>query len=334
MSVSIGRRQFISALGSTVVVWSSAARAQQPERMRRIGVLAGYAESDPQWKLNVAAFLHRLHELGWSDGQNLRIDYRFGIGDPSRIRNAATELVQLAPEVIICNSTSVVTALLHETKTIPIVFALNIDPVGSGLVSSLAKPGGNVTGFSGFEFEMTNKWLGTLKEIAPRLGRVMLMFNPDTASYFDYFLRPADEAAPAVGVEIIRTPVHDEVEIEHAFEAVARKPDGGLVVLPDIFTVVHREQIIALAAQYRLPSVYPYRAFAAGGGLMSYGFDIANVFGQSASYVDRILRGEKPANLPVQGPTKFDLVINLKTAKALNLTIPASVLARADEVIE
>jgi putative ABC transport system substrate-binding protein len=203
MEIGIGRRQFISALSGAGLAWPLAARAQ---RMRRIGVLAGYAESDPQWKLNVAAFLHRLHEFGRSDGQNLRIDYRFGFGDPSRIRNAATELVRLTPEVIICNSTPIVTALLQETKTIPIVFVLVVDPVGSGLVSSLAKPGANVTGFSGFEFEMTNKWLGILKEIAPRLGRVMLTFNPDTASYFEYFLRPAEEAASAVGVEILELP--------------------------------------------------------------------------------------------------------------------------------
>ena len=301
--------------------------------MRRVGVLQATAENDPETQARTKAFRQGLAALGWTEGRDILIDYRYAAGDAARIKAYAAEMVSAGPDLILANSTPVVAAL-RQGNPLPIVFVQVTDPIGQGFVASLARPGGNITGFTAFEPAMGSKWLAMLKEIAPGVARVALMFNPDTAPFARMFWQPVEDAAPSFDVKPIQAPVRDVGEIEHAIEALARDGNGGLMVLPDISTTNHRDLIIALAARHRLPAVYPFRYFAANGGLMSYGIDVADVYRRAASYVDRILKGEKPSDLPVQAPTKFELVINLKTAKALGLTVPISMQQRADEVIE
>jgi putative ABC transport system substrate-binding protein len=308
-------------------------RAQQPERMRRIGVLAAYAEDDPEMKARLAAFRQRLERLGWSEGRNVRIDYRYAASIVDQYQRLAKELVALQPDVILAHTTSITAALLRENRTVPIVFVSVSDPIGSGLVASLARPGGNLTGLLLYEEGITGKWLAMLKEIAPRLSRAALMANPKTTPY-DYFLRSAKVIAPSLAIELEPSPVGNAADIKRVVESFARAPNGGLVVLPDPATSVHRDLIIALVARHRLPAVYWARFFVAAGGLMSYGTDFIDQSRQAADYVDNILRGAKPGDLPVQAPTKYETTLNLKTAKALGLEVPPSLLVRADEVIE
>jgi putative tryptophan/tyrosine transport system substrate-binding protein len=327
------RREFITLLGSAAA-WPLAARAQRGEGTRRIGVLLGVAD-DAETKAWLVTFRNRLEQLGWQAPRNLQIDERWTGGDPERNRRFAGELVALKPDAIFAFSTVAVAALLNESRTIPIVFTAISDPVGSGFVASLARPGGNATGFTNFLPTMGAKWLEVLKEIAPRVERVVLLFNPQTAPYVaEYYQRPFEAAAPAFGVKTSTAVVHHTAEIEAALADLARAAGGGLVVPPDNFSYVHRELIFALAARHRLPAVYPFRFMAREGGLVSYGVDLGETFPRAAEYVDRILKGAKPADLPVQAPTKFELTINLKAAKALGLEIPPMLLARADEVIE
>ena len=332
MAINIARRKFIAALSGAAFAWPLAARAQG-ERMRRIGVLMNAAENDPDARSGVEVFRRGLHELGWSEGRNLQIDYRWGGGDVGRIKIFAKELVDLSPDVIVGHTTPSVVALRQETRSIPIVFLTVTDPVGQGFVASLAHPGGNITGFQVFEFSLGTKWMETLKQIAA-LRRVATIFNPETAPYYPLYLHTIEKAASSFAVELIAVEVHDDAEIERAISTLAREPGGGLIVFPDSFNAVHRRTIIALVEQYRLPAIYFFRYFAVDGGLISYGADEIDMFRRTAGYVDRILKGEKPADLPVQQPTKFQLVINLKTAKTLGLTIPQLLLATADEVIE
>jgi ABC-type uncharacterized transport system substrate-binding protein len=327
------RREFIILLGSAAA-WPFAARAQQAERMRLIGVLMAYAESDPEGQAWVAAFRERLQKLGWAEGRNIRIATRWATPDLEAMQRFAKELVALQPDLILSQSTPTTTALLQHTRTIPIIFANIADPVGSGFVASFPRPGGNATGFVLFEPTMAGKWLELLTEMAPRVNRVAFLFNPATATYFEYYTNPFKAAAASFGVEAIAAPVHDRPELESAFAAQAREPNGSLIVLPDSFLNAHSVEITSLAARYRLPAVYPYRLYMKVGGLLSYGNDVFDNYRRAAGYVDRILKGEKPADLPVQAPTKFELVVNLKTARALGLELPASLLARADEVIE
>jgi ABC-type uncharacterized transport system substrate-binding protein len=325
------RREFIALLSSTAVGWPLVARAQQPERMRRIGVLMNLAADDPEGQARSAAFLQALQQLGWSDGRNVRIDYRWAAGDAGHFQRYAEELLALAPDVILASATPSVQALQQATRTVPIVFAIVADPVGAGFVDSLARPGGNVTGFTPFEFAFGAKWLELLKEIAPHLTRVAVLR--------DFTIGPAQlsaiqAVAPSFGVELSPVGVRDAGEIERTIAAFARSSNGGLIVTASTSAIIHRELITTLAARNKLPAVYYTRYWVAGGGLMSYGPDFRDQFRRAASYVDRILKGEKPADLPVQAPTKYELVINLKTAKALGIEMPAGVLARADEVIE
>jgi putative ABC transport system substrate-binding protein len=327
------RREFITLLGGAAAAWPLAARAQQSNRLRLVGVLLAMAPSDPEAQLRVKAFEAALRELGWTEGRNLRLEYRWAPGDASLLRGQATELVGLAPDLILATSTPVLAALRQENP-LPIVFVQVTDPVGDGFVPNLARPGGFLTGFTSFEFTIGSKWLEALKHVAPKVRRVALMFNPDTAPFARKFWQPVEDAASSFDVEPIQAPVRDVGEIEHAIEAFARDANGGLMVLPDVSTTNHRNLIIALAARHRLPAVYPYRHFAASGGLMSYGSDLADVYWRAASYVDRILKGAVPGDLPVQAPAKFEFVINLRTANALGLTVPPRVLGRADEVIE
>jgi putative tryptophan/tyrosine transport system substrate-binding protein len=334
MAINIARRKFIAALSGTAFAWPLAARAQQGERMRRIGVLMSPAENDPDARSGIEVFRQGLHELGWSEGRNLQIDYRWGGGDVGRIKVFAKELIDLSPDVIVGHSTPSVVALRQETRSIPIVFLTVTDPVGQGFVASLAHPGGNITGFQVFEFSLGTKWMETLKQIAPSLRRVATIFNPETAPYYPLYLRTMETAASSFAVELIAVEVHDDAEIERAISTLAREPGGGLIVFPDIFNGVHRRTIIALVERYRLPAIYYFGYFAVDGGLISYGTDEVDLFRRTATYVDRILKGEKPGDLPVQQPTKFQLVINLKTAKALGLTVPQALLVAADEVIE
>ena len=326
------RREFMTVLGGAAVGWPLAARAQG-ERVRRIGVLMGIAESDPARQSFVTAFTEALQELGWSSGRNIRIEYCWGAGDAERIRDFARELVEMQLDLIVGHTTPVVAVLKAQTRTIPIVFTQVSDPVGSGFIDGFAKPGGNITGFTNLESSMGSKLGELLKEVAPTITRVAVMFNPDTApDRGTYFLRPVEAAAPSLHVEVIPAPVHNDAEIESAITTLV--PGTGLIVMPDIFILAHREQILALADRHRLPAAYAYRLFAASGGLLSYGTDLADLFRRAARYVDRILAGTKPAELPVQQPTKFELVINLKTAKTLGLNVPLSLQAGADEVIE
>jgi putative ABC transport system substrate-binding protein len=327
------RREFITLLGSATATWPLAARAH-PDRVRRIGVLMAVAESDPDVQRGLVAFRQSLGELGWREGSNLRFEYRWGAADPDRIRTYARELVELSPDIILAHSTPPVVALLRETRSIPIVFLTVTDPLGQGLVKSLAHPGGNITGFSVFMISLGSKWLEVLKEIAPRTTRATIIFNPQTAPYYALYLRSIEVAAPSFSIEPVAVQIHNDADIERAITTVGRERNGGLIILPDSFNVVHRGVIIDLVARYRLPAVYYFRYFAADGGLISYGPDEIDLFRRAAGYVDRILKGANPADLPVQQPSRFEMVINLKTAKALGITIPHSLLVRADEVIQ
>jgi putative tryptophan/tyrosine transport system substrate-binding protein len=330
--LDLRRRQFLTLLGG-FAAWPLAARAQQGERMRRIGVLTSLAADDPESQARHAAFLQGLQEWGWGVGRNVAIDYRFAAGDADRFRKYAAELVALAPDIILATGTPVTAALLQATRTVPIVFAQVPDPVGNGFVASLARPGGNATGFTVFEYGISAKWLELLKEIAPSVTRAPVLRDP--ANPFEIGqLGAIQSVAPSVGVELSPINVGDAGEIESAVTTFAREPNRGLIVVASPMAIVHRERIITLAARHSLPAVYPFRPFVAGGGLISYGPDTIAPYRRAADYVDRILRGEKPADLPVQAPTKYELVVNLKTAKAFGLEIPSSVIARADEVIE
>jgi putative ABC transport system substrate-binding protein len=328
------RREFITLLGGAATAWPLPLSGQHAERMRRIGVLMAYAESDPEAQAFVAAFREGLRKFGWSEGRNVRIDTRWAALDAEATQRYAKELVALEPDLILSQTTPTTAALLQQTRTIPIVFANISDPVGSGFVASLPQPGGNATGFINLEGSMGGKWLELLKEVAPRVGRVAFLFNPATATYAEYYLSPFKAAAASFAVEGNAAPVHDTSGIEAVISAQAREPNGGLVVMPDSFTSFHRAEITLLAARYRLPAVYPHRIFAELGGLLAYGTDRPELFRRAAIYADRILKGAKPADLPVQLPTKFELVVNLKTAKTLGLDVPLHLQQRADEVIE
>jgi putative tryptophan/tyrosine transport system substrate-binding protein len=329
------RREFITLLGSAAATWPLAARAQQGDRMRRIGVLIGLAEDDPETKARLAGFRQGLEKRGWSEGRNLQIDYRFApASSADQAQALANELVAVQPEVIFAFGTPVITALQLATRTIPIVFAGAADPVGSGLIASLARPGGNITGVMQYEASVTGKWLAMLKEISPTLVRAAFVINPKTAPFYNYYLRTAESLSQSLGIELVPTLVENAAEIERAIESFAGVLNGGLVLPPDVSNIVHRDLIIALAARHSLPAVYPYRFYVAAGGLMSYGVDFADMCRQAASYVDRILRGDKPADLPVQAATKFETVVNLKTASAMGLTVPPGLLVAADEVLE
>jgi len=327
------RRQFITLLGGAACAWPLAARAQQPERMRRIGLLMASAD-DREGQARVTPLKEGLQELGWTDGRNIQIETRFGGADTGRIRAHAAELLALAPDVLVGHATPGTRALRQATSSIPIVMVAVNDPVEQGFVSSLAHPGGNITGFALINFQMVGKWLEMLKEAAPGVSRAALMFNPDTASTYYVYLRSFEAERRSIAVEVAEAPVRNTAEIEKAIAKLGREPGSGLIVPPDAFTVLHHQFFIRLAQQHRLPAVYAYRTYVAEGALMSYGPDVYDLFRRSASYIDRILKGAKPADLPVQQPTKFELAINLKTAKALGLQIPDKLLAIADEVIE
>jgi putative ABC transport system substrate-binding protein len=329
------RRDFIRVIGGAAVLRPFAARAQQAGVVRRVGMLSSLAESDAESQALVAALHQALAEFGWVDGRNLRIDHRWAAGDPRRLTAFAKELLGLQPDVVVGHTTPSVIALRNDTETIPIVFVQISDPIGTGFITNLARPGGNITGFTNFESSMGGKWVEILKEIAPGVTRIALLFNPETAPYVtSYYQGPFEAAAPLFGVQPSVNPVHNDLEVESAITVLGREPGGGLIVMPDGFNIVHRERIIALAARHKLPVIYPYRFAVTEGGLVSYGTDVTDLFRRAASYVDRILRGTKPADLPVQAPVKFELVINLKTAKALGLTVPMTLQAGADEVIE
>lgn len=328
------RREFITLLGSSIAAWPLASRAQQSDPMRRISVLTGLAESDLETSQYVTTFRNGLQDLGWRDGQNVHIDYRWAAGDTERIRSYAAEIVRLAPDVIFVSSPSVLSEMIQATRTIPIVFVQVADPVAGGYVASLANPGGNVTGFTSFEDTMAAKWLELLSEIVPRLTRVAIFRNPAASSASTYILSRLEHGAQSLGVKLMIFDVRNASEIDRAFELIGRESPDGLIAMPDAIFTANREKIVALAALHRLPAVYYYRYYASSGGLISYGPSVADFYKRAASYVDRILKGAKPANLPVQQPTKFELVVNLKTAKALGLAVPAGLLLRADEVIE
>jgi len=328
------RREFIGVLASAAIAAPLPLCAQQPDRMRRIGLFIATEENDAESLARITAFRQGLEALGWTEGRNVRIDYRFGGSNAARIQTYAGELVNAEPDVIVANSSRILMALKHVTSTIPIVFAAVPDPLAQGFIASLARPGSNITGFTLFELPMLGKWLDLLKEMAPSVRRAALMFNPETVPYYPVWLRELKAPPQPLAAELVAAPVHDEAEIDAAVVALAREPDGGLVCVPDPFITGHRGLIMTLAKRHRVPAVYQSRQFAAEGGLMSYGPNTYDIFRRLASYVDRILRGEKPADLPVQAPTKYELAINLKTAKALGLTVPSALLARADEVIE
>jgi putative ABC transport system substrate-binding protein len=327
------RRQFVGLLSSAVMASALAARAQQRERMRRIGVLMNFAADDPESMARIATFLQGMAELGWTDRRNMVIDYRWAAGDPERFRKSAAELVALSPDVILASGASSAAPLQQATRSVPIVFANATDPVASGLVASLARPGGNLTGFTTFEYGISAKWLELLKQIAPGLKRAAILRDPSLASGIGQ-VAAIQAVAPSFGVELTPIDVRDPTEIERAVTAFARGSGNGLITSTTIPGVVHRQLIISLAARHALPAVYPYRLFVADGGLASYGPDTVDSFRRAAAYVDRILKGEKPADLPVQNPTRYELVLNLKTAKAQGITISPELYARADEVIE
>jgi putative ABC transport system substrate-binding protein len=329
----MNRREFIAALGGAAA-WPLAARAQQSERTRRIGVLMAIADNE-EGRARIAAFRDELHRLGRVEGRNIHIEIRWAAGDEAKLQDFAKELVSLKPDVILANTTPAARALQLHTNEIPVVFVFAADPVGDRLVTNLARPGGNLTGFTSFEFSVASKWLQLLKECVPSAQRVAMLFNPSTAPSGGWpYVHSAEAATSSFAVQIVGTPVASGDEIERVLEEFARQPNSGLIVVADAFTTAHAELIVARAAHNRLPALYPLRLFARAGGLLSYGIDSIGPFSQAASYVDRILKGERSAELPVQGPTKFELVINLRTAKALGLEIPPIVLARADEVIE
>jgi len=326
------RRAFITLLGGAAA-WPLAARAQQRERMRRIGVLAAAAEDEPEMKARLAVFRQGLEKLGWSEDRNVRVDTRFAAGRADQFQVLSKELVALKPDAILAHTTPVAAALQRESRAIPIVFISVSDPIGSGFVASLARPGGNLTGVLQYEASITGKWLAMLKEIAPGLARAALLANPKTTAY-DYFRRSAEALAPSLAIELVPSPVENATDIERAIESLVRASNGGLILPPDSTTLLHRDLIISLANRHRLPAVYSLRAYVAAGGLMSYDTNQVEAARLAATYVDRILRGAKPADLPVQAPTKYETVLNLKTAKALGLTVPDKLLVAADEVIE
>ena len=329
------RREFIALLGSaaaTSIYRPSAARAQPNHRARRIGLLLGSAASDPQAQLNIAAFTKALEELGWKD--NVRFDVRWAGGQSAKAKASAKELVELAPDVIVAGSGAAALALRDETRTVPTVFVGFTDPVDNGLVETLARPGRNMTGFTSIEFSVSGKWLEMLKGVAPGVRRVSAIYNPETIPYAAQFLRWSKSIATALAIELTGVPVSNEEDISAAISALGREPGGGLLVLPDPFNSVHKQRIAALAAEHRVPAIYPGRDYVFAGGLLSYGVELAYLFRQAASYTDRILRGARPGELPVQPPTQFALVINLQAAKALGVEIPPTLLATADEVIE
>jgi len=331
----VKRRAFITLLSGATIAWPLAARAQQTERVRRIGVLMGWPESDSEAQSEFAAFVQELRKLGWADGRNLRIDSRWAMpAHPESMHRFAKELVALQPELILSQSTPATAALLQQTRTIPIIFAIVADPIGSGFVASFPQPGGNATGFAVTEPTQAGKWVELLKEIAPRVTRVAALFNPAMATFAEFWLKPFKAAAASFAVEAILAPVHDMSELESVIAAQAREPNTGLFVMPDAFIITYRAEVTSLAARYRLPAVYAFRFFTEAGGLLSYGEDLTDNFRRAATYADRILKGEKPSELPVQAPVKFQLVINLKAAKGLGLTVPQTLLVTADELIE
>ena len=328
------RREFITLVGSAAVSWPITSHAQRSDKTRLIGVLMGYAESDRTVQSWLAAFQGGLAKLGWTEGSNLRIELRWGGADPDRIGTFAKELVDLRPDVILSHTTLVTGVLARETRTIPIVFVNVADPIASGFAASLARPGGNITGLTVEIPAHGGKWVELLKEIAPRTVRMALLFNPATAVPLQFFLPSIQAAASSLAIQISNAPVHAKDEIEGVVAAQAHDPGGGLIVMPDPFNVENRELIIALAARYGVPAIYPNRFFTESGGLITYGTDFVEQFRQVPEYINRILKGAKPADLPIQAPTKFELIINLKTAKAFGLTVPPLMLGRADEVIE
>jgi len=328
----VKRREFVAFLGGAVVAWPLAARAQQGERMRRIGVLLNLAADDPMGQARIATFVQGLQTAGWSNGRNVRIDTRWAAADPGNYRKYAAELIALGPDVVLASTTAAVVQLQQASRTVPIVFVSVIDPVGSGLITSMARPGGNVTGFVIFEYALAAKWLELLKEIAPGVKRAAVLRDATVASGIGQFA--AIQAAGAVGMELSAIDLRDAGEIERAIADFAQRPNGGLIVTASQFGTNHPGSLVALAALHKLPAVYPFRYFAGAGGLISYGWDQLNEYHRAAEYVDRILKGAKPADLPVQAPTKYELVINLKTAKALGLTVPLIMQMTADEVIE
>jgi putative ABC transport system substrate-binding protein len=327
------RRQFITLLVGTAATWPLAAHAQQTDRMRRIGVIFGGAEGDPDAVARFTAFLQVLQQLGWTEGRNIRIEYRWGAGNVDNLRKYAAELVALAPDLILANGDATAGQILQATRTVPVVFVIVPDPLGAGLVNSLSRPSGNATGFMQFEYSLAAKWPELLKEIAPGVKRAAVLRDAASTAGIGQFA-VIQSAAPSVGIDVSPVNVRIAQEIEQAVTAFARSPQGGLIVTASGLAAVHRDLIITLAARHKLPAIYARRLFVAEGGLMCYGADRVELFRQAAQYVDRILKGEKPADLPVQAPTKYELVINLKTAKALGLEVPPSLLARADEVIE
>jgi putative tryptophan/tyrosine transport system substrate-binding protein len=329
------RREVIGALVGAAAAWPLTAFAQQPRQSRRLGVLVTTAENDPEWNTERTAFLEAMQSLGWTDGANLRIDYRFAAGDRNRLAAASKELVTLKPDVLLARSTIAVRALLAETRTIPVIFVSAADPLGEKFAASLARPGGNATGFTNVEATMGGKWLELLKELAPHLQRVGVLFNPRVAvAGGSFFVQPIEAAAPAFALTLDILPVHSVGEMEDAVAVLAREPNSALVVPPDVFMVANRALVIELAARHRLPAVYAFRNMAVEGGLMSYGVDVADLYRRSAAYVDRVLRGAQPGELPIQAPTGFELVLNLKTAKAIGLEVPREFLLRTNEVIE
>ena len=325
------RRKFITILGGAAATWPLATRAQQSDRVRRIAILMGYAEDDPETKPRLAALRQMLEKRGWSEGRNVQIETRFAPG--SNYEPLAKQLIGVQPDVILAHTTPVAAAMQHVNREIPVVFVSVSDPIGSGFVATLARPGGNFTGVLNYEAGVVGKWLAMLKEIVPQLERVALVANPQTSPY-EYFLRAAEAAATSLAIKIVPTPVAKEADIEHAIESFAGAPGGALLLSPDSTTVLYRDLIVTLAARHKLPAVYPYRFFVVAGGLMSYETDQIAQFKLAAAYVDRVLRGDKPAELPVQAPTKFETTINVRTAKALNLNVPPGLLVAADEVLE
>jgi putative ABC transport system substrate-binding protein len=331
----MNRREFISLLAGSAAAWPLAARAQQGERVRRIGVLMAFAENDPEAKARMAAFRQGLAKRGWGEGRNVQIGYRFATpGDTAQYRAFAKELIALQSDVVVAHSPAVVDTFKRESSSLPIVFVNVSDPIGAGFIASLARPGGNLTGVLHYEAGIVGKWLALLKEIAPRIRRVALVANRSTTASFGYFMQSARAAAAQLAIEVEPRAIENTADVERSIESFAGSSDGGLVFPPDAITLTNRDLVIALAARYRLPAIYPIHAFVAAGGLMSYGTDQNDMFRLAASYADRILRGDEPADLPVQAPTKYETAVNLKTAKALGLTVPPALLVAADEVIE
>jgi putative tryptophan/tyrosine transport system substrate-binding protein len=326
------RRQFITLLGGAAAAWPLMARAQQPERMRRIGVVMAYAGSDPNGQVQVAAFRQALQKLGWIEGRNIRIDFRYASDDSARVRALAVELLGLKPDLMVSNSNFITAILQSEVHSIPLVFVSVSDPIGSGFIKDLAQPGGNITGFANFQPTMGGKWLEKLREIAPQVERVGLMLHPEPPNIG--YLKSAEAAAPSLKIKLVGLEVRNSTEIERVLATFVGEPNGGLIIAPNVVTFANSGLIVALAARYRLPAIYPFAFYAKAGGLISYGFDASDQFRQGAVYADKILRGAKPADLPVQHPTKFELVINLKTAKLLGLEMPLQLQQLADEVIE